>query len=307
MSLAADNLPASARDASNVVPLRRREARPARGWRGSLRLAFERRGNRTVIVDRRHHGPLYLQRPFYPEGDFCHVYLLHPPGGLTAGDELSLEVTARNGANVLLTTPASTKFYRSPATSTITQWLRVAAGASLEWLPLDTILFGGSHARITTRIDLEHGARFAGWDTLTLGRPLSGDRYFSGSLLQRTEIRVGGRPLLLERLHWRDAEDPLLSAAWGLAGFTVTGSLYAYPADDGLLAAARAGLAEAQSANGRPDEQGIAAATLVGDLLIVRMLARQANELQRTFESVWTAIRPGLLHRNASAPRIWRT
>ncbi len=307
MSLAADNLPAGAQSTSNVVPMRRREARPARGWCGALRLTFEHRGSRTVIIDRRHHGPLYLQRPFYPEGDCCHVYLLHPPGGLTAGDELSVDVAARNGANVLLTTPASTKFYRSPATSSMTQWLRVAAGASLEWLPLDTILFGGSHARITTRIDLEQGARFAGWETLTLGRPLSGDRYFSGSLLQRTEIRVDGRPLLLERLHWRDAEDPLLSAAWGLGGFTVTGSLYAYPADAGLLAAARAGLVAAESARRGSLEQGIAAATLAGELLIVRMLARQTSELQRTFESVWATIRPGLLHRNASAPRIWRT
>ena len=42
--------------------------------------------------ERRHEGPFCIQRPFYPGDGACHVYLLHPPGGLAAGDELDLDV-----------------------------------------------------------------------------------------------------------------------------------------------------------------------------------------------------------------------
>jgi len=78
-----------------------------------------------------------VQRPFYPEGrDVCHVYLLHPPGGLVPGDSLEVDVNAGEGAQVLVTAPAATKIYRSDGRgSSLVQTLRVAAGAVLEWLP----------------------------------------------------------------------------------------------------------------------------------------------------------------------------
>ncbi len=137
-----------------------------------------RRARGTVVARRRHEGPFCIQRPFYPGDGACHVYLLHPPGGLAAGDELDLTVDVEPGAAALLTTPAATKFYRSDgAPSVQRQTLRVAAGAALEWLPLDTILFGGSRALIETDVVLAPGARFIGWEQLSLGRPLSGDRY----------------------------------------------------------------------------------------------------------------------------------
>src|SRR4051812_8733917 len=59
------------------------------GWPARLDLSFARRGARTVVERVAHHGPLRIQRALYsPEDDACHVYLLHPPGGLVGGDEL---------------------------------------------------------------------------------------------------------------------------------------------------------------------------------------------------------------------------
>lgn len=49
-------------------------------WEASLRLAFARRGGRTVLASCRHRGPLRVQKALYPEGEgVCHVVLLHPP------------------------------------------------------------------------------------------------------------------------------------------------------------------------------------------------------------------------------------
>ena len=67
----------------------------ARGWQAAMDLHFNGSGARTVITRRRHVGPLRIQKPFYPGDGACHVYLLHPPGGLVGGDVL--DVTVRVG------------------------------------------------------------------------------------------------------------------------------------------------------------------------------------------------------------------
>ena len=65
-----------------------------RTWRGELTLKFAATARGTVVQERRHEGPFCIQRPFYPGDGACHVYLLHPPGGLAAGDELDLTSTS---------------------------------------------------------------------------------------------------------------------------------------------------------------------------------------------------------------------
>src|SRR6185436_12298059 len=83
-------------------------------WRAELELEFERRGGKSVLARRSHHGPLVVQRPFYPEGPrTAHVYVLHPPGGVVGGDALAVRVIANPLSHVLLTTPAAAKLYRS--------------------------------------------------------------------------------------------------------------------------------------------------------------------------------------------------
>ncbi len=126
--------------------------RTSSGWQAHLRLRFNgdiprflengdapRPVGRTRLVERTHTGPLVVQRPFHPEGDPCHVYLVHPPGGVVGGDELRIDVQVDAGAHALITTPAATKFYRCDGrVSSQTQELR-AAGATLEWLPQENI------------------------------------------------------------------------------------------------------------------------------------------------------------------------
>ena len=68
----------------NLVMADSNTAQP-QGWQAKLELGFERQYGKTVLAHRRHIGPLTVQRPFYPEGGVCHIYVLHPPGGVVAG------------------------------------------------------------------------------------------------------------------------------------------------------------------------------------------------------------------------------
>lgn len=271
------------------------------GWRARLELGFERRGGRSVCHRRRHFGPLRVQRPFYPEGDgVCHVYVLHPPGGVVGGDELDIDVAVNGAAAALLTTPAAGKFYRSAgAVGRQRQTLQVAAGATLEWLPQETIVFAGANAAMTTQVSLQGDARFMGWEILCLGRPGSGERFASGTVSQAWEIRRDGKPLFIERAVY-DGDGSALSAPWGLAGQPVCGSLVCV-GDYGEI------IDEIRAATAALNLDGLFSVTQLAEVLVCRYLGPHSDEAQRCFARSWEMLRPLSLQRAACAPRIWAT
>jgi len=65
------------------------------GWKADLRLEFSRPSEHdrpTVLSKKQFLGPITVKKPFYPQDDVCHVYLLHPPGGIVGGDKLQLNL-----------------------------------------------------------------------------------------------------------------------------------------------------------------------------------------------------------------------
>jgi len=268
------------------------------GWQARLELGFARRGPRSVLAYRRQRGPLCVQRPFYPEGGTCHLYLLHPPGGVVGGDRLEFEVHCEAGAEALITTPGASKFYRSAGPGAVqTQTLRVASDGALEWLPQENIFFPGARVGLHARIEIEAGGRFLGWEIHCLGRPANREPFSAGQLNARLELYALGIPLLLERLRIEDDRD--LGLAAGLRGFPVAATLLATPADGVHLDLARACLPETS--------QGFSGATLVDGLLVVRHLSPSTEQARRAQVRVWSALRPTLLGREPCPPRIWAT
>lgn len=195
------------------------------GWYAELVLGFSEHNGRTTLSRRAHSGPLRVQRPFYPEQQVCYVYILHPPGGIVGGDTLHIQVLAETGAQVLLTTPAANKFYRSNegATARLRQLLTVGESASLEWFPQEAIVFDGACVDSTTRVEVARGVHFMGWEITCLGRRAAQEVYLHGKYCQHFEIWRDGQPLWIERACVTGG-DALLDAAWGLAGLSVTGS-----------------------------------------------------------------------------------
>ncbi len=271
------------------------------GWQGRLSLGLERRGARTIVARRAHVGPLVVQRPFHPEVDgACHVYVLHPPGGVVGGDELSLSIDVAPDAAALVTTPAATKLYRSSgATAVVENRLSVGAGGALEWLPQETIAFGGAMARVVTEVALEPGAVFLGWEITCLGRPASRDDFASGRLDQRFTLALGGRPLLADRL-LTEGGGELARAVFGWGGRSVYGCFVAVGAPAELTRALR-------EAVRTPDAADCFAVTRVAEACVCRFLGASAARARACFTRAWEVARELSLHKPACPPRIWAT
>jgi urease accessory protein len=284
-------------------------ARDVQGWQARLELRFEADAGRTRLAHRRHHGPLMVQRVFYPEptAATAHAYLLHPPGGVVSGDQLQLDVEVRRDAHALLTTPAAGKYYRRAgldgSVASMTQTLSVSGGV-LEWLPQENIFYPDSAVQLSTQVWLDDGARFIGWEIGCLGLPANQATLGDGTVRQAFELWRGDAPLLLERLN---IDRSCLAARWGMAGHTALGTWLAFPATERELALARAALA----ALGAPAAVNCAdmmlACTLVDGVLSCRGTASRADRLKQAFIDLWRALRPALLGRAAIAPRIWAT
>lgn len=263
------------------------------GWSAELKLRFVDRGGKTCIGARRHFGPLLVQRPFYPEGAPCHVYVLHPPGGVVGGDRLVLDVHLEAGSHALLTMPGATKFYRSAGpVSVLKQHFHLAEGSTLEWLPPGNICFSGARVSLENRFSLAPGARLLAWETLCLGRPVMGESFSHGALDSRLVIDMPDDPGLHERLR---IEGGHLSK---LAGYPLQATFCAAPATPELLEQARA-LLESLTVP--------AGATLLGQLLVVRLLDHDNQRLQSTLARLWQSLRPAITGLAPCPPRIWAT
>ncbi len=299
--------------ASLAPPALTYAAQERQGWHARLALEFAPRFGRTAIRSQSHVGPLRIQRPFYPERNgTCHVYVLHPPGGVVGGDILELEAEVRPAARALITTPGATKLYRSlGGRAQIRQQFELDEHACCEWFPQETIAFEGCEAAMHTRVRLAEGATYAGWEIVCLGRPAAGERFERGRLWVEHSIERAGKLQWIERAAFRGG-DPMLGAPWGMAGHAVVGTFVVAPAtpptsewvDDvrGALSFAT----EWEEGPPRAFAAGHFAVTRVSSALVLRYLGDRAHEATNLFRRAWQVLRPRYAG-PAVAPRIWRT
>lgn len=156
-------------------------------------LAVRRRVGRTRIERLFQEGAAKIRLP-QGVGDPLEAVLINTAGGLTGGDRLSWRISVAEGAHATVTTQACEKVYRSSggeATSAIA--LDVGVGASLAWLPQETILFDGSAFRRTISADFAAGARGLIVESTLFGRLTMGETLRRGLFSDRWRIRSGGR------------------------------------------------------------------------------------------------------------------
>ena len=284
-------------------------------WHGRLALDFSMRNGATRLVRKEHFGPLYVQKPFYPEGrDLAHVYLLHPPGGLVSGDRLEISVELDQSARVQMTTPGAGKVYRARQAGAVQEQvnlLRVGAGSMLEWFPQECIVFDSADARLSTEVHLEPSSTFSGWELVSLGLPASKQAFTRGSIGQKLEILESGRPVLVETLRIDQDDAAFLQSGVGLQGCPVTGLFIAGPfrnpgSTPELLKQLRE-LSDEYKPIDSVRSRCHTAVTLVNDFILCRYLGTCSWQARQFFMAAWSRTRPVLNSRPVCAPRIWST
>lgn len=281
-------------------------AEPARrsGDHAWLSLAFADDRGTTRLLDRAHYGPLRVQKALYPEHpSICHAIIVHPPGGVVGGDQLSIKAGVGARAHAFLTTPGAAKWYQ--ANGKISQQqvtLQVADGAALEWLPQETIFFDQAHVALEHQVELQGDARYIGGEILCFGRTASGETFNSGRISQLTSIRRDGKLLYFEQGALSGGSAAMHSRL-GLADCTVCATLIVVGKSfsGSFLQQLR------ELANQVAGDQASVGATQMKSVLVLRHLGHSSELARRWMMQAWQLIRPQLLGHEALVPRIWNT
>jgi urease accessory protein len=261
-------------------------------------------------LDFRHNGPLRILKSLHPEGEaICHSVIVHPPGGVVGGDTLNVAITVAPGAHALLTTPGATRFYRSSgARAAQAVEARVAEGARLEWLPLETLVHSGALADNKLCFDLAPGAEMMGWDCVGLGLPAADAPFVAGDYRHHIALVTRGRPRWLERGRTAAADLALLDGPCGWAGRRALGMLWfaaGRPLDD-VRREALLGIAR-EIAAGHPLAPTTGATAPQAEVVVVRVLAPRIEPAFELMTEIWKRWRAAAWALSPCLPRVWRT
>ena len=134
----------------------------------------------------------------------CEAVLINTSGGLTGGDRLAWTIDVAAQGRLCVTTQAAEKLYRSPELerAAIDTKITLGAGARLDWLPQETILFDGSALRRTITADLAGTASLLMVEAMIFGRTAMGETVRNAFLSDRWRIRREGRLIHAEDLRF---------------------------------------------------------------------------------------------------------
>ncbi|WP_299964133.1 urease accessory protein UreD [uncultured Roseobacter sp.] len=238
---------------------------------GTARVESKGRAGRSCIADLHMAGALKLLFP--RSSGPLHVVAINSAGGITGGDRFDLTAEAGAESTLVLTTQAAERAYRAQPgqTGKVTTRLSVRAGASLRWLPQETILYECAALSRRLEVDLELDARFLMVEPVIFGRTAMGEEARGLRFRDRIRIHRAGQPI------YADGVD--------LMG-DVPAQLDRPAVGDGARAMANlvcvAPEAEAHLGTVRQMAGPLAGASLLGpDILVMRMLARDGFDLRR--------------------------
>src|SRR5215467_5586150 len=266
---------------------------------GEAEITFCRQGEKTVLARLFQRAPCRVLFPRVAAGDLPEAVLLTTSGGIAGGDRLKINVSVESQAGALVTTQAAEKIYRSigPAACAGVS-LQVGNNAWLEWLPQETILFDRARLKRCLEADVATDGRLIAAEMITFGRLARGERFASGSLLDRLRIRRAGRLIWVDALRLEGDCARALDNPLGFGGArAVATAIYLAPDAPDRLALARAMTRGAK---------GSAAATVVNGMLLARFLGQDPSQLRFDLARYLAGLRHEAAGLPERPPRLWR-
>jgi len=273
-------------------------------WQAQLDLKFEATADSHSQLFRtnlKHHhvGPLRIQKALYPDGpSCCHALILHPPDGIATGDKLTINVDVEKGAHALITTPGASKWYGAFESGLATQSININVAGCLEWLPTETIVFNGAHAKSHLDIKVETDGSMIGWDMLIFGRAAKLETFQRGCFDQTLSIKLDEDLIWIDRLYLKGS-DPLFQSPVGLRGHYAVSTFWAVAPEDHIFK-------EEQLHALRLAAPSIAFTLVHPRVLVGRQLSDPIS-LRKSLEMAWSWLKTYWLNIPAVPPRIWST
>ncbi|MBB97700.1 MAG: urease accessory protein [Rhodobacteraceae bacterium] len=167
---------------------------------GQVRVTAKARDGAAVIDDLHQQGSLKALFP-RSRGAALDAVLLNTGGGVTGGDRFDVAIGAGPDTHLTVTTQAAERAYKAQPQETgrLRNRLTVQAGARLDWLPQETILFDGAAVDRRLSADLAVDATLLLVEPLVFGRHAMGETLRSGRFTDRIDIRREGVPLFADR------------------------------------------------------------------------------------------------------------
>jgi urease accessory protein len=250
------------------------------------------RNGRTEIDPRSWRIPFQWQGCHYQDhDDEPFLLLINSGGGFVEGDVSELHVELEPGTRALITTTASSKFYKclEGGTSRELVNIEVGPGALLEYYPDEAIPFAQSRVERHTRIALQPDSRLFATDMVSGGRIhyRDGEVFQFTSLVSEFEVSMSGQPIALDRLVALDeGEVAALERLWD--GAHHMACVYAYAGD------LPAGIEERVEAAIDAVDAVVGGASRIGNLLVARILGAETWQTHAAIYACWEVLRPVL-------------
>jgi len=256
---------------------------------GSVTLSVKNVVGRTRRDHVHEEGSLRVRCPGSPARELEAV-VINTAGGAAGGDRFDLDFTAGEETGLVVTTAAAEKVYRTVGPETaIGVKLKVASGATLSWLPQETILFDRARLSRTIDVTLAPEGRLFLAEAIVFGRSGMGETVVEGALFDRWRVRRGGTLIYAETVRLAGAiSAQLAEAAVAKAGIAVA-TVLVVPGEQAAVEAVRALQDRFIGEVGASAWNGVAA---------VRLCANDGAALRHDLVHVMTALR-------GSLPRIW--
>ena len=247
-------------------------------------------GGRTRIAELYQEGAAKIRLPQTFSAEMEAV-LINTAGGLTGGDRLDWSFSAGPDTFLTATTQACEKVYKASAgTAEVVTRIDVASGATVHWLPQESILFDNASLTRRLEVDLDESAEFVAVEALLLGRKAMGEAMANGTFRDRWRIRRGGRLVHAEDLRMEENVADLTALAAVLAGKVAFATVfYTGPLCEALLPKVRSAIGAA--AGGASQWNG---------KLVARLAAEDGYTLRKSLIPVISVLRGG-----ASVPKVW--
>lgn len=265
---------------------------PLQRARGIARIGTQERDGKTCLQTLFQEGCCKIRLP-RTHSSALEAVFINTAGGITGGDHLQWGASVAPGGRLVVTTQACERSYRSTGNvAHVETTLEIGAGAHLDWLPQETILFEASKLDRRLNIHLEEGATLTAIEAVLLGRDAMGEEALSAEISDNWRIYRQGRLVHAEatRITGELGERHGLSLLRSNRAFASVVHIARSADAAGLL------LGRVRALHG----PGLIAASANGERLVIRAMAPTGLALRRLLVPTLVELTGA-----GSLPRLW--